>query len=73
MCLPRIAGQLGQVYITPRVKRVMDLAKDEASKLKDEYISTEHILLAIVTARDGAAARILSDFGVTRRAHLDSL
>ncbi len=66
-------GQLGQVYITPRVKRVFDIAAEEATKLKDEYISTEHILLAIAVARDGAASRILNDFGVTRQRVLDVL
>ena len=66
-------GQVGQVYITPRAKRLLDLANEEASKLKDEFISTEHILLAIVSARDGASARVLNDFGVTRQRILDHL
>jgi ATP-dependent Clp protease ATP-binding subunit ClpC len=55
-----------QVYITPRIKRILDAAMEEAKRLKDEYISTEHIFLAIVTERDGPAARILNDYGVTR-------
>ncbi|MGC8787210.1 MAG: ATP-dependent Clp protease ATP-binding subunit, partial [Anaerolineae bacterium] len=55
-----------QVYITPRVKRVLDLANEEAQRMKDEYVSTEHIFLAIVNERDGPAARILNDYGVTR-------
>jgi ATP-dependent Clp protease ATP-binding subunit ClpC len=54
-----------QVYITPRVKRVLDAAAEEAQKLEDEYVSTEHIFLAIVSQRDGPAARILNDYGVT--------
>jgi ATP-dependent Clp protease ATP-binding subunit ClpC len=66
-------GQVGQVYITPRVKRVFDLANEEADRLKDEYISTEHIFLAIVTVRDGAASRLLNDFGVTRDRVLEIL
>jgi ATP-dependent Clp protease ATP-binding subunit ClpC len=37
----------GQVYITPRLKRVLDQSYGEASKLKDDYISTEHLFLAI--------------------------
>ncbi len=57
---------VGQVYITPRLKRVIDKANEEASKLEDEYISTEHLLLAIVGTRDGAAARILNDYKVTK-------
>jgi len=41
-------GGAGQIFITPRVKRIIDLANEEASKLKDEYISTEHLFLAIL-------------------------
>lgn len=54
-----------QVYITPRVKRLMERANEEASKCDDEYISTEHMFLAILNARDSAASRILSDEDVT--------
>ena len=44
-------GGAGQMFITPRVKRVFDQANKEASSLKDEYISTEHIFLAIASER----------------------
>lgn len=54
-----------QVYITPRVKRLLDAASEEAKSLNDEYVSTEHIFLAILSERDGPAARVLSDSGVT--------
>jgi ATP-dependent Clp protease ATP-binding subunit ClpC len=57
--------QAQQVYITPRVKRLMDRSNEEATKLKDEFISTEHLFLAILTERDSAASRILADAGVT--------
>ncbi|MBN1890798.1 MAG: AAA family ATPase [Thermoflexales bacterium] len=60
------AGGTGQVFITPRLKRVIDLANEEASRLKDDYISTEHIFLAIATERNTAAARILAEAGVTK-------
>jgi ATP-dependent Clp protease ATP-binding subunit ClpC len=62
-----------QVYITPRVKRVLDLASEEAQKLKDDYVSTEHIFLAILSERDGPAVRILNDYGVTKVKVLDIL
>ena len=64
-------GQVGQVYITPRVKHVFDLSNEEANKLEDEYISTEHIFMAIVASREGAASRILNDLGVTRQRVLE--
>jgi len=61
-------GGTGQVFITPRVKRIIDLANEEANRLKDEYISTEHIFLAIINERNSATpvARILNDNGITR-------
>jgi ATP-dependent Clp protease ATP-binding subunit ClpC len=54
------SGGVGQVFITPRVKRVLDLANDEANRLKDDYISTEHLFLSIASERNTPAARILS-------------
>ncbi len=59
-------GGAGQIFITPRVKRIIDLANEEANRLKDEYISTEHIFLAILTERNTPAARILEGAGLSR-------
>ncbi len=59
-------GGTGQVFITPRVKRVIDLANEEANRLKDEYISTEHIFLAILSEKQTAIARIMADYNITR-------
>ena len=66
-------GGAGQIFITPRVKRVIDLANEEASRLKDEYISTEHIFLAILTERNTPAARLLEGAGLTRDRVYDSV
>jgi ATP-dependent Clp protease ATP-binding subunit ClpC len=60
------SGGVGQVFITPRVKRVLDLANDEANRLKDDYISTEHLFLSIASERNTPAARILRESGVTK-------
>lgn len=59
-------GGAGQIFITPRVKRIIDLANEEASKLKDEYISTEHLFLAILSEKNTPAARLLETTGLTR-------
>ncbi|MCJ7530089.1 MAG: AAA family ATPase [Anaerolineales bacterium] len=59
-------GGTGQIFITPRVKRIIDLANEEANRLHDEYISTEHIFLAILSERSTPAARLLEGAGVTR-------
>ncbi|NLE44818.1 MAG: AAA domain-containing protein [Chloroflexi bacterium] len=66
-------GGIGQVFITPRVKRVLDQANDEANKLKDDYISTEHIFLAIASERNTSAARILQESGVTKDRILEAI
>ena len=66
-------GGAGQIFITPRVKRIIDLANEEANKLKDEYISTEHIFLAILSERSTPAARLLEGAGVTRDRVYDSI
>jgi ATP-dependent Clp protease ATP-binding subunit ClpC len=66
-------GGAGQIFITPRVKRIIDLANEEANRLKDEYISTEHIFLAILTERNTPAARILESAGLTRDRVYDSI
>ncbi len=59
-------GGAGQIFITPRVKRIIDLANEEANRMKDEYISTEHIFLAILSERNTPAARLLEGAGITR-------
>jgi ATP-dependent Clp protease ATP-binding subunit ClpC len=59
-------GGAGQIFITPRVKRIIDLANEEASRLKDEYISTEHLFLAILSEKNTPAARLLETTGITK-------
>lgn len=66
-------GGAGQIFITPRVKRIIDEANNEASKLKDEYISTEHIFLAVMTEKNTPAARLLEGAGITRERVYDAI
>jgi ATP-dependent Clp protease ATP-binding subunit ClpC len=66
-------GGDGQIFITPRVKRVMELANEEASKLKDEFISTEHLFLAILSERNTPASRLLMENGVDRKRVLEAI
>jgi len=47
---------LTQVYMTPRLKRVIDLAREEARRMRDKYISTEHLFLAIASENGTPAA-----------------
>lgn len=71
---PKVSGAgYGQVYISPRSKAVLDKAFEEAEQMKDEYVSLEHILLAIADEGEGEAARILSGSGITRDIVLKAL
>jgi len=55
---------LGEVGITPRAKKVMELAVDEARRLNHHYIGTEHILLGLLREGEGIAAGVLESLGV---------
>ena len=56
---------IGEVGLTPRAKRVIELAVDEARRLNHSYIGTEHLLLGLLRDREGAAVGVLESFGVT--------
>jgi ATP-dependent Clp protease ATP-binding subunit ClpB len=67
--LPKVSsttGSAGEVYISGRLNKVLVQAEDEAKTLKDDYVSVEHILLAILEDSAGAAGRILKELGLTR-------
>ncbi len=59
-------GGVGQIFYTPRIRTVLELAQGEANRLKDEFISTEHIFLAILSERNTPSARIVQEFSITR-------
>ncbi|MYE79837.1 MAG: AAA family ATPase, partial [Chloroflexi bacterium] len=67
---PRTATIYGQgtnqVFITPRLKSAIDRANEEANRLRDQYISTEHIFLALLGERNTAIARALAEYKITR-------
>ncbi|MGZ3594272.1 MAG: ATP-dependent chaperone ClpB [Syntrophales bacterium] len=65
--LPRVEGAgVGQSYLTPRLNKVLDDALVEAARLKDEYVSAEHILIVMAEEKDGVAGKILRGKGVTK-------
>jgi len=58
-------GRLGSdMQLTPRCKRVIDLAYDEARQLSNNYIGTEHLLLGLIREGEGLAGRVLAKLGV---------
>ena len=71
---PRVSGSgAGQAYISTRSKAVLDKAFGEAEQMKDEFVSLEHILLAVTGEKEGEAARLLSIAGITRDTILKAL
>ena len=65
----------GQVFVTQRLSRILEAAERETKRLKDEYVSVEHLLLALVSEDTAgtASGRRLKEFGVTREAFLRAL
>jgi ATP-dependent Clp protease ATP-binding subunit ClpB len=73
--MPKVSGPAAgpdQVYVTSRLNRLLTASEDEARKLKDEYISVEHVLLAL-TDDTGAGGRLLKEFGLTRERLMQAL
>src|SRR3989440_4416606 len=69
--LPKVYG--AETYVGQRLRRLLDAAWNEMERLKDEYLSTEHVLLALVDEANSDAARILQRAGVTRDKILQAL
>ncbi len=66
--MPKVSGAGGgpdQVYVTNRITKLLSQAEDEAKRLKDEYISVEHVLLA-ATEDAGVTGKLFREFGITR-------
>src|SRR5580698_220646 len=66
--LPKVSGPGGgpdQVYVTNRITKLLSQAEEEAKRLKDDYVSVEHVLLA-ATDDTGATGKLFREFGITR-------
>jgi ATP-dependent Clp protease ATP-binding subunit ClpB len=61
---PRVTGGDGQIYTSARARQVLAEAENQARRFKDEYVSTEHLFLAILGLKDGDCARVFKAFGV---------
>ncbi len=70
--LPKVSGGSGQAGVSPELQQVLTKAFAEADRLKDDYVSVEHLLLALLE-NDGAAGRILKENNVAREAVLAAL
>ncbi len=70
---PKVAYQIGQIYATPRIAQMMGRADEEAKRLKDEFISTEHLLIAMTQDTKGEASAILHSFGINQEKVYEAL
>ena len=70
--LPKVSGGSEQ-YLSPEANKVLERAFEEAQRLKDEYVSTEHILLGIAAAKRDSAGEILAKHGVTHETILQAM
>ena len=71
--LPRISGGSGEVYASPEVGKILNLAEKTAEKLHDEYLSVEHLMLAIFSEGSQNVHQLLSGHGITRGRFSDEL
>jgi len=74
---PRVSGpgtKPGELYVTQRLNHILVAAEDHAKRLKDEYVSVEHLVLALIDeGQSTAAGKIFKPFGITRDRFLQAL
>ena len=61
---PKLANAAGQIYTTPRIQRLLDTAQEESRRLKDDFISVEHLFIAAIREPQGDTARLVQEFGI---------
>ncbi len=71
--LPRVSGGSGEVYASPETGKVLNLAEKTAEKLHDEYVSVEHLMLAIFSEGTGEVRQLLQSHGVTKSRFTEEL
>ena len=74
--LPRVSGgaaEAGKVYISQKLSQALVSAEDEANKLKDEYVSVEHLFLSVLNDASSPLAKLFKQFNITRDSFLKTL
>ncbi|MDJ0755083.1 MAG: AAA family ATPase [Ardenticatenaceae bacterium] len=66
-------GGVGQIFYTPRIRTILELAQSEANQLKDEFISTEHIFLAILSERNTQTSQIMQEYSISRERVMEAI
>ena len=71
--LPKVSGSSGEVYASPETGKILNLAEKTAEKLHDDYISVEHLMLAIFSEGTSDVKQLLQSHGITRSRFTDEL
>lgn len=71
--LPKVSGSAESMYSTRRLQQIFINAEKTAQKLKDEYISVEHLYMALLDERNTPSAQIFKRYGITKDKFLDAL
>ena len=74
--LPAVTGsgrEPGSVYVSPETDKILAAAEKDAKNMKDEYVSVEHIFLAMIEKPNGALSQVFKQFGITREGFLKAL
>jgi ATP-dependent Clp protease ATP-binding subunit ClpB len=72
--IPRVSGSgAGQLYASPDLKRILDASFAVASQMQDEFVSQEHLFLALIRDRKGSVAAMLAQYGVDEKRFLEAL
>ena len=71
--LPKVSGGSGEVYASPETGKILNLAEKTAEKLHDDYISVEHLMLAIFSEGPSDVKQLLQSHGITRSRFTDEL
>ena len=61
---PKVAYESSQIYIAPRATQMIERAKSEAQRLNDEFVGTEHLLVALIQEDQGDVAKIIKEFNI---------
>ena len=71
--LPKISGSNQQPYLSTGLSSVMQQAETEMAQMRDEYVSVEHLFLALIETADSSVKQFLSSFGITKGKFLEAL
>ena len=61
---PKLANPSAQIYTTPRIQRLLDMAQEESRRLRDDFVSVEHLFIAAIREPQGDSARVVQEFGI---------